>query len=556
VQKLILIILLCLPWTSAGAESIELQDGTTVEGKILSVGPETVRIEVQTSPTIREEKTYPRSEVTKVRRAGPDDLAFEDIARLAAPGTADDPAVYDALIEPVRLFMKNYAYSKHMPQARQLSATLESERARLASGEVKVDGEWIPKDASPAERTEIGGRVQLSKMKASPDAAAALAAFEVLEKNHPASSAYPEAVPVALASIEKLRAAIVRASADLDRRTREQEEGLKLASEDRRRQMEAGIAQEKAAVQAQIDRVRQNGGKWLPVLPDGPALEDLSRVSDSEKQRLEKVDTQKLSEAVAKARRAGEQLEAGDLEGAKTSLDEAKTLWPQYGGLAPLQESLKKAQEEAKKAAKRSESEAKPTPSPTPPATQSSWKLNQDIRVAARAETPYRLEWRATADGWREIQLEFIADSMQSEYSPPRGWIAWIGDSLTDFFARFLRSDAATGHEPTTTEWAAVEIDATAAGDISRRWILTGRRGNSGSREPVSDSFRFVWEENKLEAIPEAATRSPGASVVTTRIISRALRLKNDRTQTRRHSPGFTTVFARRAKEEAKPAAS
>jgi hypothetical protein len=75
---------------------------------------------------------------------------------------------------------------------------------------------------------------------------------------------------------------------------------------------------------------------------------------------LEKVDTQKLSEAVAKARRAGEQLEAGDLEGAKTSLDEAKTLWPQYGRLAPLQESLKKAQEEA---ARRAKEEAKPAAS-------------------------------------------------------------------------------------------------------------------------------------------------------------------------------------------------
>ena len=359
-QKLILLFLLCLPWTMAGAESIELQDGTTVEGKILSVGPETVRIEVQTSPTIREEKSYPRAEVAKIRRAGPDDLAFEDIARLAAPATADDPAVYDALLEPVRLFMKNYAYSKHMPQARQLSSTLESERTRLAAGEVKVDGEWISQEAPPAERAEIGGRVQLAKMKGAPDPAAALAAFEVLEKNHATSSSYPEAVPVALAAIEKLRASLARARADLDRRTREQEQGLQLASEDRRLQMEAGIAQEKAAVQAQIDRVKQGGGKWLPVLPDAEALEDLSRTADSEKGRLEKVDTSKLSGAVQSARTAREQLDAGDLEGAKASLEEARALWSQYGQLAPLQESLKKAQDEA---ARRAKEEAKPSAS-------------------------------------------------------------------------------------------------------------------------------------------------------------------------------------------------
>lgn len=359
-QKLILFLLLSLPWTTVGAESIELQDGTTVEGKILSVGPETVRIEVQTSPTIREEKSYPRAEVAKIRQAGPDDLAFDDIARITPPDTADNPAVYDALLEPVRLFMKNYAYSKHMPQARQLSATLESERARLAAGEVKVDGEWISKDASPAETAEIGGRVQLSKMKAATDPAAALAAFEVLEKNHATSSSYPEAVPVALASIEKLRPSLVRARADLDRRTREQEQGLQLASEDRRLQMEAGIAQEKAAMQAQIDRVKQSGGKWLPVVPDAQALEELSRTADSEKARLEKVDTAKMSAALQAARTAKEQLDAGNLEGAKTSLDEARSLWPQCGLLAPLQDALKKAQEEA---ARRAKEEAKPSAS-------------------------------------------------------------------------------------------------------------------------------------------------------------------------------------------------
>jgi len=355
-----LISLLCLPWASAAAESIELQDGTTVEGKILSVGPETVRIEVQSSPTIREEKSYPRAEVAKIRRSGPDDLAFEDIARITPPGTADNPAVYDALLEPVRLFMKNYAYSKHMPQARRLSATLESERARLAAGEVKVDGEWIPRDAAPAESAEIGGRVQLSKMKAAPDPAAALAAFEVLEKDHATSSSYPEAVPVALASIGKLRASLVRARADLDRRTREQEQGLQLASEDRRLQMEAGIAQEKAAVQAQIERVKQSGGKWLPVLPDATALEDLSRLADSEDARLGKVDTAKMAAAVQAARAAREQLQSGDLQGTTTSLDEAKTLWPQYGQLAPLQESLKKAQEEAARQAKEEPKTAAP----------------------------------------------------------------------------------------------------------------------------------------------------------------------------------------------------
>ncbi len=355
VKKLLLLGLLCFSLKTYGSESIELQDGTKVEGRIVSVTTEAVLIEVQTSPTIREEKSYPRADVAKIQRYGQDDLAFEDIGRITAPATADDASAYETLLEPLRNFMRNYAYSKHMPQARQLVATLESERDRVAGGEVKIDGEWFAADASLADRTELGGRVQLSKMKAATDPATALAAFELLEKNHSTSSSYPEAVKAALASIEKLRASILRARTDLERRTREQKQGLQLASEDRRLQMETGIAQEKAAMQAQLDRVKQGGGKWLPALPDAKILADLAKLADREEARLAKIDTAKLSEAVEAARAAKKQLDAGDLEGAKASLDEAQKLWSQHVLLASLKESLKKAQEEAARRAKEEE---------------------------------------------------------------------------------------------------------------------------------------------------------------------------------------------------------
>ena len=360
VQKLLLLSLVCLPLATIRAESIELQDGTKVEGRILSVTAENVLIEVQTTPTIREEKSYSRAEVAKIQRASQDDIAFEEVAAMAAPPMADDPAVYDALLEPVRKFMKNYAYSKHMPEARKLVATLEAERARVAAGEVKIDGQWTSAGDSPADRTELGGQLQLSKMKAASDPAAALAAFEVLEKSHNNSSAYPEAVKLALASIDKLRADLVSVRANLERRAAEQKQGLELASADRRSQLEAGMAQEKAAMQAQIESAKQGGRKWLPLLPDPKVLDDLSKLANAEEARLSKIDVAKLTDAVEAARTAKQQLETGDLEGAKASLDEAQKLWSQHVLLASLKESLKKAQEEA---AKKAREEEKPSAS-------------------------------------------------------------------------------------------------------------------------------------------------------------------------------------------------
>ena len=346
-KKLLFLSLLVLPLASLRAESIELRDGTKVDGKILSVTADTVLMEVQTSPTIREEKSYPRSVVTKMQRATQDDVAYAEVTALTVPSTANHPAVYDAPLERVRAFMTNYAYSKHIPEARKLAAALESERARVAAGEVKLDGAWVAADASPAESTELGGRVQLAKMKETSDPIAAMTAFEVLEKNHNTSSAYPESVKVARDSLVKLRNNLLRAQADLDRRSREQEQGLQLASVDRRLQMERGLAQEKSAVQAQVERTKQSGSKWMPVLPDAKLLADLSSLMESEETRLSKIDIESLAAGATAVNEAQRQLAAGDLTAAQASLEQARKSWPQHVLLASLQESLKKAETEA-----------------------------------------------------------------------------------------------------------------------------------------------------------------------------------------------------------------
>lgn len=344
VKNLLFLSLLVLPMAFLRGESIELRDGTKIEGKILSVNTETVLIEVQTSPAIREEMSYPRSDVAKIQRASQDDVAYAEVAALSVPSTADNPAVYDAPLERVRSFMKNYAYSKNMPEARKLAAALEADRARLVAGEIKLGGVWVAADASPADRTELGGRVQLAKMKESSDPVAAMTAFEVLEKDHNTSSAYPDSVKVARDSLAKLRAGLVRARADLERRTRDQEQGLKLASEDRRLQIEQGIAQEKSAIQAQIERVKQSGSKWVPVLSDTKVLDDLSSLVESEEARLSKIDTATLAAGATAVSEAQRQLAAGNLSAAKANLEQAQKLWSQHVLLASLQESLKKAE--------------------------------------------------------------------------------------------------------------------------------------------------------------------------------------------------------------------
>jgi len=181
-------------------------------------------------------------------------------------------------------------------------------------------------------------------MKESSDPVAAMTAFEVLERDHNTSSAFPESVKVARDSLVNLRANLVRAQADLERRTRDQEQGLQLASADRRLQIEQGITQEKSAIQAQIEWVKQSGSKWLPVLSDAKVLEDLSNLVENEEIRLSKIDIETLAAGATAVNEARRQLDKGDLAAAKASLEQAQKLWSQHVLFASLQESLKKAE--------------------------------------------------------------------------------------------------------------------------------------------------------------------------------------------------------------------
>jgi hypothetical protein len=339
-----IIPLICLPLSGlAAADWIELKDGTRVEGTIINVSPEEILMEVQTTPTIRAEKSFPRADVTKFQRASQDDLAFAEVAAVVVPATADSPAVYEAILEAkVRPFMKQFAYSKHMPEARKLAAQLEAEKARVEKGEVKIEGEWLA--SGGAGSADLQGRILLARMKAAPDPASALIIFDTIEKKHATTSSFPTAVRLARQKVEELRAAILKTRTEAERRQREQAEGLKLASEDKKAIIQQGIDQDRAALKAQYDRAKQSGSKWLPLLPDSKALDELTQTATTEGTRLAALNIDPMEQAVAAAGRADQALAAGDVAGAKTALAETEKLWPSYGRITDLRASVKAAE--------------------------------------------------------------------------------------------------------------------------------------------------------------------------------------------------------------------
>lgn len=342
--RLIVCLLLVLPLLSIRADWVATKDGKKTDGKILSVTDDSILMEVQVTPSIIDQKSFPRSEVSNFQRASQDDIAFAEVSGAGVPSTADSAADYDRVLDGlVRPFMKNYPYSKHMPDARKLTAQLEEERGRVLAGEVKIDGEWR-KSASATGDPETIGPLQLARMKSAANASAALSCFEQLEKRAADSAAYPEAVKLAQTKIGDLRTGIAKARANLERQLREQAEGLRLASQDQRLLMQQAIDKERAAIAAQLAAAKQSGAKWIPILPDAGALDVLSKTADAETARLGKIDTGKLESAITLAKQAQANLDAGDTVAAKELLAQAGPLWPTCTEIAAVREKVKAAE--------------------------------------------------------------------------------------------------------------------------------------------------------------------------------------------------------------------
>jgi len=344
------------------ADVIELHDGTQIEGTIQQLSEESVTLSTE-SPTgsgVFLEQRFPRTQIKRIEKKDAESEEFEEIRSLDIPQTGDEREIYDEILQKkIAPFLLKYPQGKFTADIKALRAKLETERERIMAGECKVAGVWMTRQQIE-EDPEISAAIYLARMQRAQSAISAMIAFEALEKKHAASSSYPAAVEIARIKLDQLPAEISRAEFDLAQKLRERERGLQLASEDSRIVIEKGIAEEGSATKAAITQAQQEGRKWLPLLPDAKLLDDLAKLSGSEEARLAKIDTAKMSGAVEAARTAKQQLDAGDLAGAKTSMDEAQKLWPQYTLLASLKDFLKKAQDEATRRAKEEQQPAQP----------------------------------------------------------------------------------------------------------------------------------------------------------------------------------------------------
>ena len=358
------ILCLCM---SLFADTVTLKSGEKLEGKILSETDAEVTMSVQVSATIKDERVIKREEIATVDKVQPDEVAWAAIANFV-PGTESlERDEYDRIKTALGYFTTTFPKSPHAALAQSRLDQFISEQVRVSVGEVKLNGQWLPKDKVQEERVQIAGKILLNRMKraaAAGQLSEAMANFDQMEKGFPGSLSFPEGVELARRVLPSLSAAVEQRQAALKRQLDDEKQRLTTSKGAEHAQLEALLKQEHARTEATLAASERAGVKWLPLQPanDRSLTSLLSRVN-SETTRLNALRVEKMQDSARLAQEGAAALSAGNLDAAEKALRDASSAWPEN-------ELAKRAQAklaDAKKAATAPRSPAPaPVPTPTP----------------------------------------------------------------------------------------------------------------------------------------------------------------------------------------------
>lgn len=344
-------------WTALplAADTIKLKSGETLEGTIISETRTSVTIEVPFSATIMDSRTIAKSEIEAMSRLTKDEVAYAALASLENPRTALDASAYQDIKNQFTNFIKEFPNSIRLVDARERIAAIEEREARLAKGEVKFNGQWIPAKDYLAEKYQIEASVLESEMKRQLEArnpGGTLNIFEDLKKSYPNSIAYAESISTARKAVSDMDSRLLFELNNLPIKLDARAKTIERASLTDQPRVRQAMENEDARLKQIAEQATKSGRKFFPISSiDENGLKLMQKATDTVKTELARPELAKLESNVALARRTIDNIAAESVESARSSFDQLATAWPQFEALPRLKAKVEALEAKAASAA-------------------------------------------------------------------------------------------------------------------------------------------------------------------------------------------------------------
>ncbi len=353
------------------ADVLTLKDGKEIKGEILSETSDSVLIEFNVTPTIKDQKSFSREKIAHIVSTPADEKAFQSIGSLATPDTVLDSAFYDQLIDKkIPEFLHCYPYSKHLSGLRESLRSLNADRTRFRRGDRRINGVWMTAEQIEANPYQSGAKIKYAAMielaKAN-DCTGSLQSFELLEKEFPGSEIMPDAIMLAQSQLDQFQGRLSLAKINFEIVEKRRQQAILLVPADQAREINNALQKEKVAASNSMATATADGSKFFPIFQNSKdSMDALQMLITAEKTRLATLQKIPMTEGMAAANECARLASEGKLKEAQDQLTQSQSLWPANIENARLKlqlENLTKSQSAAAAAA--AAAPQKPLPSPT-----------------------------------------------------------------------------------------------------------------------------------------------------------------------------------------------
>lgn len=312
------------------ADTITLQDGSKLEGRIVRQDGDNYVIEVQVTRSIKDERTIPKKDVARIEQEKPDLKAFEAIAVLVPVPDMLGPDQYAARIGTVEKFLSEHRGSNKTKEARAILATLKQEANEILAGGVKISGNIVSPADYRANALEIDARgreMKIRELISSSQLPAALRAFAEFDREFKGTQPHTGILPLITQAISQYMADVQQQLAGYDKRVKDREAGLTRMQFEDRRTTTAAIAEQLADAEQRLKTEREARLGWVTIQPYyKPTMEETLNFGKQELNRINNAISQPPPDAGKAYREALQKINsAADATARTAAVSDART---------------------------------------------------------------------------------------------------------------------------------------------------------------------------------------------------------------------------------------
>ncbi len=297
------------------ADVVVMKDGKKYESAtVLSETAESVTFKYMLTPRIPDTRTELKANVAQIIKQRPEELAVVPLRKLLPSEDLLSADQYEAIIQDkLRPFVSQYPGSPEAKEIDGMITTLQAEKEKVVSGQVKVEGQWVSSEVAKRDSHNIDAyrvRREMNEAAEKGDWQEALRAWDKLNDRQDGftdTENYVKAVPEAQKILDSYKKELDKMLAEQPILHKRREDSLKTLVEPDLTRTKKAIDNELSQFKSAIDLERKTRSHWLTVYKyDEKSIQGAAKAVVDEQAKLAALDlvkTKATNEALSAARR-------------------------------------------------------------------------------------------------------------------------------------------------------------------------------------------------------------------------------------------------------------